>query len=94
LALNYLRHVLEKFGGKSQPFDMVLPRDAEVRHWQLDDTTTHCTQPKTPRLPHINDKSYVREQILHGDLAQICEDMKPIRVRTGVEAMCHVLDRG
>jgi hypothetical protein len=75
-------------------FDMVLPREAAVRHWQLDDTTTHCTWPKTPRLPHINDKAYIREQILHDDLAQIREDMKPIGVRTGAEAMCHVLDRG
>jgi hypothetical protein len=56
--------------------------------------TTHCTQPKTPRLPHINDKAYIKEQILHGDLAKIREDMKPIGVRTGAEAMCHVLDRG
>jgi hypothetical protein len=72
---------------------MVLPQDAAVRHWQLEDTTTHCTQPKTPRLPHKNDKAYIREQILHCDLAQIREDMKPIGVRTGAEAMC-VLDRG
>jgi hypothetical protein len=75
-------------------FDMVLPRDAAVRHRQLDDTTTHYTRPKTPRLPHINNKAYIREQILHGDLAQIHEDMKPISVRTGAEAMFHMLDRG
>jgi hypothetical protein len=62
---------------------MVLPRDAAVRHWQLGDTTTHCTRPKTPRLPDINDKAYIREHILHDDLAQIHEDMKPIGVRTG-----------
>jgi hypothetical protein len=73
---------------------MVFPWDAAVRHWQLDDTTTHCTWPKIPRLQHINDKAYIREQILHDDLAQICKDMKPIGVRTGAEAMCHVLDRG
>jgi hypothetical protein len=72
-------------------FDMILPWDAAVRHWQHEDTTTHCTR---PRLPHINDKAYIREQILHGDLAQIHKDMKPIGVRTGAEAMCHVLDRG
>jgi hypothetical protein len=72
---------------------MVLPRDA-AGHWQLDDTTTHCTRPKTPRLPHINNKAYTREQILHSDLAQIREDMKHVGVRTGAEAMCHMLDRG
>jgi hypothetical protein len=94
LAPNYLRHVLETFGGKSQPFDMVLPRDAAVRHLQLEDTTTHCIWSKTPWLPHINDKDYIREQILHDNLAQICEDMEPIGVRTRAEAMCHVLDHG
>ena len=62
---------------------MVLPRDAAVRHWQLYDTTTHYTQPKTPQLAHKNDKAYIREHILHDDLAQIHEDMKPIGVRTG-----------
>jgi hypothetical protein len=75
-------------------FGMVLPRDAAVRHWQLDDTTTHCTRPETPRLPHKNDKAYIREQILHGNLSQIREDMKHIGVRTGAEAMCHALDHG
>jgi hypothetical protein len=73
---------------------MVLPRDAAVRYWQLVDTITHCTRPKAPQLPRINDKANIREQILHGDLAQIHEDMKPISVRTGAEAMCHVLDHG
>jgi hypothetical protein len=73
---------------------MVLPRDAAVRHSQLEDTRTHCTWSKTPQLPHINDKAYLREHILHNDLAQIHEDMKPIGVRTGEEARCHVLDRG
>jgi hypothetical protein len=61
---------------------MGFPRDAAVRQWQLDDTTTHCTQSKTPQLPHINDKACIREHILHGDLAQIHEDMRPIGVRT------------
>jgi hypothetical protein len=74
-------------------FDMVLPHDATVRHWQLEDTTTHCARPETPRFPHINDKAYIMEQILHGDLAQIREDMKHIDVRTGAKAMCHMLDR-
>jgi hypothetical protein len=50
-------------------FDMVLPRDITVRHWQLYDTTTHYTQAKTPQLPYKNDKAYIREQILHDDLA-------------------------
>jgi hypothetical protein len=59
-------------------FDMVLPRDTPVRHWQLEDTTTHCTRPETPRLPHINDKAYIREQILHSNLAQI----RAMRART------------
>jgi hypothetical protein len=85
LAPNYLRHVVEMFRGKSQPFDMVLPWDAADWHWKLADTTTHSTLPETPRLPHINDKACIREQILHDDLAQIREDMRPIGVRTGAE---------
>jgi hypothetical protein len=73
---------------------MVLPRDATARHWQLGDATTHYTRPKTPWLSHKNDKAYPMEHILQYNLAQIREDLKPIGVRTGVEAMCHVLDRG
>jgi hypothetical protein len=47
--------------------------------------TTPCTLLETARLPHINDKACIREQILHSDLAQICEDMRPIGVRTRAE---------
>jgi hypothetical protein len=41
-------------------FSMVFPRHASAKHWRLGDTTTHFTRPKTPRLPHINDKAYTR----------------------------------
>jgi hypothetical protein len=41
-----------------------------------------------------NDKAYPGEHILQYDLAQIRYDLKPIGVRTGAEAMCHVFDRG
>jgi hypothetical protein len=37
--------------------------------------------------PHTNDKAHSGEQILHSDLAQIREDLRPIGVRTRVEAM-------
>jgi hypothetical protein len=36
--------------------------------------------------PHTNDKAQLGEQILHSDLAQIREDLRPIDVRTRVEA--------
>jgi hypothetical protein len=36
--------------------------------------------------PHTNDKAQSGEQILHGDLAQIHEDLCPIGVRTRAEA--------
>jgi hypothetical protein len=35
--------------------------------------------------PHTNDKAQLGEQILHGDLAQIREDLRPIGVRTRAE---------
>jgi hypothetical protein len=65
--------------------DTVLPRDAAGWHCHLADTTTPCTLPKTARLPHINDNACIREQILHCDLAQIREDMRPIGIRTRAE---------
>jgi hypothetical protein len=37
--------------------------------------------------PHTNDKAQSGEQILHSDLAQIREDLRPIDVRTWAEAM-------
>jgi hypothetical protein len=88
LVPNYLRHVLEKLGANLNRwtwFVMVLPRDAAGWHCKLADTTTPCTLPETPRLPHINDKAYIREQILHVYLAQIREDVRPIGFRTGAE---------
>jgi hypothetical protein len=36
--------------------------------------------------PHTNDKAQSGEQILHSDLAQIREDLRPIGVRTRAEA--------
>jgi hypothetical protein len=38
------------------------------------------------RCPHTNDKAQLGEQILHSDIAQICEDLCPIGVRTRAEA--------
>jgi hypothetical protein len=73
---------------------MDLPRDVAARHSKLGDATTLCTRPKTSRLPHKNDKAYPGEHILQYDLAQIREDLEPMGVGTGAEAMCHVLDRG
>ena len=39
----------------------------------------------TNPYPHTNDRAQSGEQILHGDLAQIRKDLRPIGVRTGVE---------
>jgi hypothetical protein len=36
--------------------------------------------------PHTNDKAQSGEQIIHSDLAQIREDLRPIGVRTQAEA--------
>jgi hypothetical protein len=73
---------------------MDLPWDAAARHSRLGDTTTLCTRPETSRLPHKNDKAYLGEHILQYYLAQIHEDLEPMGIGTGAEAMCHVLDRG
>jgi hypothetical protein len=70
---------------------MDLPRDAAARHSRLGDTTTHCTRPKTSRLPHENDKATSGEHILYSDLAQIREDMQHMNASTRAEAKSHVL---
>jgi hypothetical protein len=73
---------------------MDFPQDAAARHSRLGDVTTLCARPKTSRLPHKKDKAYLGEHILEYDLAQIREDLEPMGIGPGAEAMCHVLDRG
>jgi hypothetical protein len=55
-----------------------------VAHWRGDNslplTWNHSA-------PHANDRAQSGEQILHNDLAQIREDLRPISVRTRAETM-------
>jgi hypothetical protein len=67
-------------------FGAVWPWDQAFWHWHLGDATTPCPLPKTARSPYTKDKAMSGEQILHSDLAQIREDLRPIGVRTWVEA--------
>jgi hypothetical protein len=55
-----------------------------LAHWQGNNS-----QPLTRNhsAPRTNDRAQSWEQILHGDLAQIHEDLRPIGVRTRAEAM-------
>jgi hypothetical protein len=71
---------------------MDLPRDEAAKHTQVGNMTTPCTDPKTPRLPHENDRAQSGEHILKWDLAQIREDLEPMSAGTRAEAKHHVLD--
>jgi hypothetical protein len=86
---NSLEHTLENFELKPNSFDTVLAQlDLGTR---CSDTGTLVTlQLPVPSLKPCDvhtQKTISDEQILHSDLAQIREDLRPIGVRTWAEAM-------
>jgi hypothetical protein len=87
---NYLEHTLEKFGSKTRPFDMILAgiylRTRPCDTGTLTRRQLFALDPKPLGSTHKRQSS-VGEKILHGDLAQICEDLRPIGIRTRAEAM-------
>jgi hypothetical protein len=83
---NYLEHTLENFKLKPNSFDTVLVQlDLGTRR---SDTGTLVTLqlPVPSQRPYTKDKAMSDKQILHIDLAQIFEDLRPISVRTWAEA--------
>jgi hypothetical protein len=87
---NYLEHTVKNLGarlgcltwswqGFTSELDLVT-----LARWRGDNSLSLTRNRSAPRT---NDRAQSGEQILHSDLAQIREDLRPISVRTRAEAM-------